>query len=216
MAAARPKLYVIALLGLAAAAAAQPQVARAQDFFSALFGGFGRPPAPPPTRLPFADEGPAMPVVPRAAHRAASSGGGQAWCVRGCDGRYFPLSGTGDEGKDAVCHSFCPSSETTVVYGSTIDNAVTGKGKPYSEMANAFRYRTELVAGCTCNGHDPVGLASIEVNKDPTLRKGDIVAGADGLLVANTRASNRSALNFSPASPALQARYRRVPVVAAE
>ena len=57
-------------------------------------------------------------------------------------------------------------------------------GKPYSELPNAFRYRNELVAGCTCNGKDPVGLASVKIENDPTLRKGDIVAGDDGLMVA--------------------------------
>src|SRR5260370_1261086 len=52
---------------------------------------------------------------------------------------------------------------------------------------------------------------------DPTLRKGDIVAGSDGLVVAGRGADKRGAsLNFSPASLAVRARYQRVPVLAAE
>jgi hypothetical protein len=104
-----------------------------------------------------------------------------------------------------------------VVYGSNIDNAATEGGRPYSELPNAFRYRNELVAGCTCNGKDPTGLAAVKIENDPTLRKGDIVAGQGGLVVANRSADRRgAALNFSPASERVRARYQRVPVVAAE
>ena len=90
-------------------------------------------------------------------------------------------------------------------------------GKPYSELPNAFRYRNEMVAGCTCNGKDQVGLATVPIEKDSTLRKGDIVAGSDGLMVAGRGADRRGAsLNLSPASEALRARYQRAPVVASE
>jgi hypothetical protein len=102
-----------------------------------------------------------------------------------------------------------------VVYGSNIDSAVTEDGKPYSELPNAFRYRDELVAGCTCNGKDTVGLAKVKIEDDPTLRKGDIVASPDGLMVAGRSADRRGAsLNFSPAPDSIRAHYRRVPVVA--
>ena len=101
-----------------------------------------------------------------------------------------------------------------MVYGSNIDHAATESGKPYSELPNAFRYRNELVAGCTCNGKDQSGLAPVKIENDPTLRKGDLVAGADGLMVAGRAADKRGAsLNFSPASESLRA---RVPVVASE
>ena len=73
------------------------------------------------------------------------------------------------------------------------------------------------MAGCTCNGKDQFGLAPVKIEDDPTLRKGDLVAGADGLMVAGRSADRRGAsLNFSPASKSLQARYQRVPVVAKE
>ena len=54
-------------------------------------------------------------------------------------------------------------------------------------------------AGCTCNGKDQIGLAPVKIEDDPTLRKGDIVAGENGLLVAGRSADRRGAeLNFSP------------------
>ena len=207
-------------LGIAAVlvALALAPAAQAEDFLSALFGSFGgHRPQTPAMPLPFASEGNSLadPATPRP--RALYSSGSQAYCVRSCDGRYFPISAAGNQSKAASCNSFCPASETRVVYGSGIDNAVTENGKPYSELPNAFRYRNELVAGCTCNGKDPTGLASVRIEDDPTLRKGDIVAGAGGLMVAGRGADRRGAsLNLSPAPEALRSHYRRVPVVASE
>lgn len=192
--------------------------AQAQDFFSALFGGFGggRPHAV--IRLPFGGEGNSFaPQNDPHSRVGYYSGGSQAYCVRTCDGRYFPVPSSDSQSRAAACSSFCPASETKVVYGSNIDNAATENGKPYSELPNAFRYRNELVAGCTCNGKDQVGLAPVKIEDDPTLRKGDIVAGADGLMVAGRGADKRGAsLNFSPASHQIRSRYQRVPVVAQE
>jgi hypothetical protein len=136
--------------------------------------------------------------------------------MRTCDGRYFPISGSDDQSRVASCSSFCPASETKVVYGSDIDNAATESGKSYSDLPNAFRYRKEIVAGCTCNGKDNFGLAQVGIENDPTLRKGDIVAGANGLVVAGRSAGKRASMDFSPASKSIQARYRRVPVVASQ
>jgi hypothetical protein len=204
----RLALGVATLLG----ASAITPVAQAQDFFSALFGGFGRGPS---IRLPFVNEG--GPFAPQSDARPRYSGGGQAYCVRTCDGRYFPINASDNQSRAAACNNFCPASDTKIVYGSSIDAAETETGKPYSELPNAFRYRTEMVAGCTCNGKDQVGLAPVKIENDPTLRKGDIVAGEGGLVVANRGADRRGAsLNFSPASEKLRARYQRVPVVARE
>jgi hypothetical protein len=198
--------------GLAAilCATALAPAAQAQDFFSQLFGGFGRSRGPS-FPMPFAREGNPSQGEPRA------RGGGQAYCVRSCDGRYFPVMGADNQSRAASCSSFCPASDTKVVYGSNIDRAATESGKPYSELPNAFRYRNEIVAGCTCNGKDALGLAEVKIENDPTLRKGDIVAGEAGLVVAGRSADKRGAeLNFSPASDRIRARYQRVPVVAQE
>jgi hypothetical protein len=192
--------------------------ALAQDFFSAFFGAFGvHRPQPPMTRMPYAgEENLAFPREGQVSHpRAYAYGGSQAFCVRTCDGRYFPVSNSGSQNRAASCNSFCPASQTKVFYGSDIDSAVTEDGKPYSELPNAYRYRDELVAGCTCNGKDAVGLARVKIEDDPTLRKGDIVAGPNGLMVAG-RSADRSgtSLNFSPAPESIRSHYRRVPVVA--
>lgn len=206
----------IAALGAAALVCVSALIpaAQAQDFFSALFGRFGRA-RQPYIYLPFADDG--APVAPRGEVRSRYAERGQAYCVRTCDGRYFPISGSDNQSRASSCNGFCPASETQVVYGSDIDDAVAENGKPYSELPNAFRYRNELVAGCTCNGKDQIGLAPIKIEDDPTLRKGDIVAAKNGLLVAGRGADRRgAALNFSPLPDRIRAKYQRVPVVASE
>lgn len=201
-------VFTIVSLGLALT-----PPAHAEDFFSALFGAFGA--RPPQIRTPFPNDDMPRYDVPR---QRAAYGGGTAYCVRGCDGRYFPAQGTDAESKAKSCKSFCPASETSLVYGSNIDDATTENGKSYSDLPNAFRYRNEIVVGCTCNGKDPAGLAQVKIEDDPTLRKGDIVAGANGLVVANRNANDRRgvAMNFSPLPESVRARFRQVPVVAKE
>src|SRR5438270_3296769 len=191
--------------------------AQAQDFFSQLFGGSARPRHQPDIQMPFGNDDGQV-YAPRGDGRVRYGGdGGRAFCVRTCDGRYFPVTASDNASRAASCNSFCPASETKVFYGSSIDDATAENGKSYSELPNAFRYRNELVSGCTCNGRDQVGLAPVKIEDDPTLRKGDIVAGQNGLLVAGRSADKRGAeLNFSPASEKVRARYGRVPVVARE
>lgn len=199
--------------------------AQARDFFTSFYNTFSDNPASGQQRLdslaplPFASPGdmfgrPAEPARPRVSY---GGGGGQAYCVRTCDGRYFPIAAGDGQSRAASCNSFCPASETKIVYGSSIDHAATENGKPYSDLPNAFRYRTEMVAGCTCNGKDQFGLAPVRIEDDSTLRKGDIVAGANGLVVAARVSDRRGAsLNFSPASASVRAKYQRLPVVASE
>jgi len=191
--------------------------AQARDFFSAFFGGFSAPERGPSVALPFAAEFGETPSVTRRVNIYGSSGS-SAYCVRTCDGRYFPITISGGQSKAEACKSFCPASETRVVFGGNIDSARTESGKPYSELPNAFKYRNELVADCTCNGKDSGGLAHVNVENDPTVRKGDLVAGVNGLVVATKTKSDRRgvSVNYSPVSRSTQARFERLPVVAAQ
>jgi len=189
-----------------------PLPAQGGDFFSNFFGMIGgRMHRPPPIAVPFGDDS-----NQEDAPRARVSYGGPAWCVRSCDGRHFPASGTDEQSRQASCNSLCPAGNTEVVYGNNIDHAVTASGKAYSQLPNAFRYRTEAVAGCTCTGKDQAGLASVPVENDPTLRKGDIVAGANGLVVANPEGGRHAEANFTPLPDKIRARFKHMPVVARE
>ena len=209
------RLLAVGTVTIAFASALAP-TAQAEDFLSALFGAFGGRTRAPSIPLPFASEGDANTGIPQVQFRPRYAGG-QAYCVRTCDGRYFPIPSSDNQSRAASCNSFCPASETKLVYGGSIDSASTETGQPYSELPNAFRYRNEIVAGCTCNGKDQVGLAPVKIEDDPTLRKGDIVASAGGLMTVGRGADKRgAALNFSPASQRISARYQRVPVLASE
>jgi uncharacterized protein DUF2865 len=115
--------------------------------------------------------------------KPAEGGPKVAYCVRSCDGRYFPIANNGGAVTPVqTCQSMCPAAQTEVYSGSTIENAVSHKGAKYSALANAYLYREKIVNGCTCNGN-ATGNASINYQNDPTLRPGDIVMTEDGPVV---------------------------------
>ena len=84
-----------------------------------------------------------------------------------------------------ACQNFCPASETKAFYGDSIERASGRDGRSYSELPNAFRYRTELIPNCSCTGKTSVGLASVSLEQDKTLRAGDLVADEHGVLHAD-------------------------------
>ncbi len=107
---------------------------------------------------------------------------GTAYCVRLCDGRYFPIQPHAGVTLAQACSSFCPASATKIYSGSAIEHATAPDGKRYAELPTAFTYRDKLIPGCTCNGRDAFGLVTPPVAEDPTLRAGDIVATNSGLM----------------------------------
>jgi hypothetical protein len=130
--------------------------------------------------------------------RPVAYGSGPAFCVRSCDGKYFPLTrGAGTPAQ--MCQAFCPASPTKVFFGSSIDGAVTIAGERYAESENAFAYRKALRADCTCNGRDSAGLAPVDLTLDTSLRAGDVVATTDGLVVySGIRVGNNQTAEFTP------------------
>lgn len=155
---------VAALAGMMAPAHAQSPA----DFFAALFGGLVRP--QPQAARP-------MDVLPQMeAERPTRT---VAYCVRMCDGHYFPMSTTEDA--DAKCAAFCPNAEARVFRGGgVIDDAASADGRSYSAIPNAYLYRTKLQDTCSCTGKGPLGVVSPALEYDDTLRNGDIVMTKDG------------------------------------
>lgn len=202
---------------VAIAAMGTVQSAQAEDFFSSLFNTFsGHRMARSSALLPFASEGEvSFPPKRRVSEPRGNfnANGSRAFCVRTCDGRYFPIAVDAGHSSAGLCNSFCPASETKVVRGNSIDQAITEKGQLYSSLPNADRFRNEIVADCTCNGKDQTGLVPIKIADDPTLRKGDILVGAQGSMIVERNAARRSA------SPNIRqtfarARDERAPAVA--
>lgn len=169
--------------------------AQAASLFEFLFGP--RQPAPPQQANAFGNPDENFGPGPEAQPAMQRMSG---YCVRLCDGRYFPVTAQGSVSAAEMCQSFCPASATRVYSGGGIDYAVAHDGSRYRDLKNAFVYREQLVAGCTCNGRDSVGLAKIDLAMDPTLRKGDIVATTDGLYAYNgqTGAGQQNVQQFTP------------------
>jgi hypothetical protein len=176
-------LAAVAALGIAA------QPASAQGLFDFLFGGPRRP-GPPPSAHSYAD-----PFGPRPAEPRIEASPSVAYCVRLCDGRYFPIQRVSSANPAQVCNSFCPAARTRIFSGSEIAHAAAGDGSRYKDLPNAFVYRDRTVADCTCNGKDPYGLASADAKGDPTLRPGDIVATDHGFVAYN---GGRRNAEFTP------------------
>jgi hypothetical protein len=141
----------------------------------------------------------------------AVAGSGPAFCVRSCDGKYFPVSTRGGATPVQVCQAFCPASATKVFFGSSIDAASSSTGERYADSENAFAYRKALRADCTCNGRDPAGLAPVDLTLDTSLRPGDVIATSGGLVAySGIRAGASQTAEFTPVAsyPGLTADVR--------
>jgi hypothetical protein len=172
------------------------QPAAAQNLFEALFGGgFRRHAPPPPQAHSYAD--PLGMFGGEARRPSGEFGYGTVYCVRTCDGRYFPLQRHSGSTPAELCRSFCPAAKTMVFSGSKIDTATAQNGTRYADLDNAFAYRDKVSDNCSCNGKDGLGLARVQPLGDPTLRPGDIVATDDGL--ATYKGNNKTA-EFTPIS----------------
>lgn len=187
---------LLAALTLCFAGSVQP--AAAQSLFEALFGGGSyRRTAPEPMQRAssYADPLGFFGGETRRYSGESGYGHGTVYCVRTCDGRYFPMQRHARTTPAELCKSFCPTAKTMVFSGSKIDTAVAPNGTRYADLDNAFAYRDKVSDGCSCNGKDGLGLARVGPSGDPTLRPGDIVATNDGL--ATFQGKNRTA-EFTP------------------
>jgi uncharacterized protein DUF2865 len=196
----------IAAFALAGVTIVAPRAASAEGLFDFLFGGLKQQHQAPPQASFFADPS----ATPQAPPVRTAGGSGPAFCVRSCDGRYFPLS-RGNASPVQLCQAFCPASPTKVFYGSNIDGATSANGERYADSENAFAYRKALRADCTCNGRDSAGLAPVDLTLDMSLRAGDVIATTDGLVAySGVRVGNSQTAEFTPVAsyPGLTAEVR--------
>jgi len=201
-------MLLVATACLAGVVGLAPRTASAENLFEKFFGAFQKQIQSSTQTNFFAD--PFGQNQAAAPSRPLASGGGGAFCVRSCDGKYFPLTrGAGTPAQ--MCQAFCPASPTKVFFGSSIDSAVTVTGEQYVESENAYAYRKALRTDCTCNGHDAAGLAPVDLTLDTSLRAGDVVATTDGLVAySGIRVGNDQTAEFTPVAsyPGLTADVR--------
>lgn len=133
---------------------------------------------------------------------------GTAYCVRSCDGFFFPIahaSSGSSAAHESVCARACPGAETSVFTASAgsrgIEDAIGRSGRRYQALTTAFAFRTALDSACTCAA--PKGPArNHSVLTDFTLRPGDMVMSAEGLKVFRGGSFPYDAEDFSKADNA--------------
>jgi hypothetical protein len=105
-------------------------------------------------------------------------------CVRTCDGYYFPISYSTVPSRFAdderSCQRLCPASEVGLYSyrnpGEGMEQAVSTTGQPYTALPNAFHYRKELTATCSCRKPGQSWADALRGADDSsTLQGGDIL-----------------------------------------
>ncbi len=145
-------------------AAAPP---RQRGFFETLFGA---PAAPPPEYGTYGSPDNSQSSTYRTV------------CVRTCDGFFYPISFATVPSKfqddERTCQQMCPASEVGLYTyrnpGEEVSQAVSLAGTPYKQLANAFRYRQEFNASCSCKRPGQSWTEALGPN-DPTLERGDVI-----------------------------------------
>ena len=207
----RRRIMLAAAVALIGSVALVPRAASAEGLFDFLFGGAHKQQRQAPAQANFFADPFGLNQQPAPPPRAvASSGSGPAFCVRSCDGKYFPLM-RGNASPVQMCQAFCPASPTKVFFGSTIEGASSGNGERYADSENAFAFRKALRADCTCNGRDPAGLAPVDLTLDTSLRPGDVIATTSGLVAySGVRVGVNQTAEFTPVAsyPGLTADVR--------
>src|ERR1700733_13176074 len=194
---------------LVASAFLAPREAAAEGLFDMFFGGLQKQQRQAPPQANFFGDPFQQNQQPAPAPRQVASSG-PAFCVRSCDGKYFPLTRS-NASPIQMCQAFCPASPTKVFYGSNIDGATSANGERYADSENAFAYRKALRADCTCNGRDAAGLAPVDLALDTSLRSGDVIATTDGLVAySGVRLGLGQTAEFTPVAsfPGLTAEVR--------
>src|SRR3984893_11006147 len=122
---------LVAAAALAGSVTLAPHAAAAEGLFDFLFGSAPKQQhRQPPAQATFLPAPLGLNQQAAPPPRQVASGSGPAFCVRGCDGKYFPLM-RGNASPVQMCQAFCPASTTKVFYGSTIDGASSVNAESY-------------------------------------------------------------------------------------
>ncbi len=165
----------------------QPQQQRPRNFLEAIFGS--------PVESGSEDVSPDVDIT---AVEPARTSYTRTVCVRTCDGYFFPLSRGSNPSRfmaeDQLCKRLCPAADTQLFTfaGDDIRSAVSMNGESYMSLANALRYRKEVVQDCSCRAPGQSWAQALDgIENESTLRKGDI-------LVTEQQAKEMSQPKFDP------------------
>jgi hypothetical protein len=157
------------------------------------------------------------------ANQGAQSGSVRTICVRTCDGFYFPISYATNASRfrddEKTCQRMCPAAEVMLfsypTEGGDVANATTISGQPYSSLPNAFKYRQEFNAACSCKRAGQSWADAL--GKDEAVDPGDVVVTEDrAKQLSQPPAQKGQKGRQQPAAPAQAAPAAVPPPAAAE
>ncbi len=140
------------------------------------------------------------------ANPLAQSGTVRTICVRTCDGFYFPISYATNASRfredEKTCQRMCPASEVMLfsypTEGSDVAQATSVSGAPYSQLPNAFKYRQQFDAACSCK--KPGQSWAEAMGKDDAVEPGDVVVTEDRAKQMSAPPSQRGQKGRAPAA----------------
>lgn len=131
-------------------------------------------------------------------------------CVRTCDGYYFPVSYNSSQSKFSLdtqlCEQMCPGTEVSLyvhrVPDQESEDMVSLSGKPYTELATAFKYRETglgVTPGCSCRAQIQQASVTEPALDDPKSKQSKWVplpiARPIAMLDEETRLNNEGGLD---------------------
>jgi hypothetical protein len=133
-------------------------------------------------------------------------------CVRTCDGYYFPISYSTVQSRFAdderSCQRLCPAAEVALYSfhnpGEAMEQAVSANGQLYTALPNAFHYRKEFTAACSCRKPGQSWADALkDADDSTTLQGGDIVV-TDQTAKTLSQAPQPKPVKGAPAGAAAQ------------
>ncbi|MGX1305857.1 hypothetical protein AB7M35_000577 [Amorphus suaedae] len=111
-------------------------------------------------------------------HGIYHGGGMKTWCVRLCDGFYFPISystSSSSYKRDlAICQGRCPGADVSLYsHPASLDPedmVSTVSGERYTKLPTAFAYRTTVSGNCGCELKTPQvkSASAADAEADPS------------------------------------------------
>ena len=108
-------------------------------------------------------------------------------CVRTCDGFYFPVSFSTTQARfrddEQTCQRSCPGTEVALFShrnpGEDMQHATSLGGTLYTQLPNAFKFRTTYDKTCSCRRPGESWADALKQFDDRTIERGDIVVTAE-------------------------------------
>lgn len=116
-------------------------------------------------------------------------------CVRTCDGSFFPISFSTSQDRfrddERTCQRMCPAAEVVLFSyrnpGEDISKAISINGQPYTALPNAFKFKQEYNAACSCKRQGESWADALKHldDRQTVLERGDIIVTEERAKVMN-------------------------------